>query len=153
MKCSKCEFHFCWHCMKKFGSGTKGGTDGYSQHKCNSAYHPVGDAAKKKEVCTTLGIGKVTSISELQHISLLSLGVRALSMVPSAMRQSRKKRCSGGQITGGMFSFHQISSWFTHILWGGFCFFLQQLDTVVFSLMTDFGFTMYATAFAHCSSS
>eukprot|EP01117_Protostelium_nocturnum_P014663 TRINITY_DN55_c1_g1_i1.p1 TRINITY_DN55_c1_g1~~TRINITY_DN55_c1_g1_i1.p1 ORF type:complete len:705 (-),score=296.29 TRINITY_DN55_c1_g1_i1:201-2315(-) len=35
MTCAKCNFHFCWMCMGKFGSGSMGGTDGYGNHKCN----------------------------------------------------------------------------------------------------------------------
>ena len=61
MTCSSCQFHFCWNvsdrymctmslttsaqCMKKFGSGPKGGSDGYSSHKCNSMYIADKDTA------------------------------------------------------------------------------------------------------------
>lgn len=38
MTCYKCQFHFCWQCMGKFGSGAKGSSDGYSSHKCNGYY-------------------------------------------------------------------------------------------------------------------
>jgi len=38
MQCSQCQFHFCWNCMGKFGSGPLGDTTGYSNHKCNSFY-------------------------------------------------------------------------------------------------------------------
>lgn len=38
MSCSKCGFHFCWQCMSKFGGGAKGGSDGYTTHKCNTFY-------------------------------------------------------------------------------------------------------------------
>eukprot|EP01103_Thecamoeba_quadrilineata_P011390 TRINITY_DN2706_c0_g3_i1.p1 TRINITY_DN2706_c0_g3~~TRINITY_DN2706_c0_g3_i1.p1 ORF type:complete len:645 (+),score=95.44 TRINITY_DN2706_c0_g3_i1:143-2077(+) len=36
--CSKCRYHFCWQCMQKFGSGLKGGNDGYTSHICNGHY-------------------------------------------------------------------------------------------------------------------
>jgi hypothetical protein len=32
--CGSCQFHFCWQCGGKFGSGPKGGSDGYGTHKC-----------------------------------------------------------------------------------------------------------------------
>ncbi len=32
--CGSCQYHFCWQCNGKFGSGPKGGTDGYGTHKC-----------------------------------------------------------------------------------------------------------------------
>lgn len=38
MTCASCSYHFCWHCNGKFGSGPKGGTDGYSSHKCNGLF-------------------------------------------------------------------------------------------------------------------
>lgn len=34
MTCASCQYHFCWQCMGKFGSGPKGGSDGYGSHKC-----------------------------------------------------------------------------------------------------------------------
>ncbi len=34
--CASCEYHFCWQCNGKFGSGPKGGSDGYGSHKCAS---------------------------------------------------------------------------------------------------------------------
>lgn len=33
--CFSCQFHFCWLCSGKFGSGPKGGSDGYGSHKCD----------------------------------------------------------------------------------------------------------------------
>jgi ariadne-1 len=43
MSCVKCSYHFCWHCMGKFGSGPLGSTDGYSTHKCNALFQPDKD--------------------------------------------------------------------------------------------------------------
>ncbi len=43
MTCQKCQYHFCWHCMGKFGSGPKGSADGYSTHKCNGLFQPDKD--------------------------------------------------------------------------------------------------------------
>eukprot|EP01102_Stenamoeba_stenopodia_P016341 TRINITY_DN5702_c0_g1_i2.p1 TRINITY_DN5702_c0_g1~~TRINITY_DN5702_c0_g1_i2.p1 ORF type:complete len:765 (-),score=168.92 TRINITY_DN5702_c0_g1_i2:88-2382(-) len=40
MTCQKCGYHFCWLCMGKFGTGEKGGRDGYSSHKCNTFEKP-----------------------------------------------------------------------------------------------------------------
>jgi len=49
MSCTQCGYHFCWQCMGKFGSGPKGGTDGYSNHRCNKSYTEDEDVLKKKE--------------------------------------------------------------------------------------------------------
>ena len=34
LTCANCEFHFCWVCGEKFGSGPRGGSDGYGTHSC-----------------------------------------------------------------------------------------------------------------------
>jgi ariadne-1 len=49
MKCTLCAYHFCWLCMGKFGSGPKGGPDGYNTHRCNRAYEDEGEVSVKKE--------------------------------------------------------------------------------------------------------
>eukprot|EP01101_Sappina_pedata_P005382 TRINITY_DN243_c0_g1_i1.p1 TRINITY_DN243_c0_g1~~TRINITY_DN243_c0_g1_i1.p1 ORF type:complete len:566 (+),score=116.84 TRINITY_DN243_c0_g1_i1:72-1700(+) len=48
MHCLRCQFHFCWLCMDKFGNGDLGGTDGYSGHKCNKSYEPDCSAKSKQ---------------------------------------------------------------------------------------------------------
>ena len=48
MTCFKCNYHFCWQCMGKFGSGPMGGTDGYSSHKCNGLFQPDTDTLNKQ---------------------------------------------------------------------------------------------------------
>lgn len=49
MKCTYCAYHFCWQCMTKFGSGPKGGPDGYNTHRCNRPYEEDTDTSQKKE--------------------------------------------------------------------------------------------------------
>lgn len=47
MNCIKCNFHFCWHCMRQFGGGKNGGNDGYSSHKCNDTYQTDDESQSK----------------------------------------------------------------------------------------------------------
>ena len=49
MKCMNCSYHFCWQCMAKFGSGVKGGPDGYNTHRCNRPYEEDDSTSQKKE--------------------------------------------------------------------------------------------------------
>eukprot|EP00026_Physarum_polycephalum_P004292 Phypoly_transcript_04310.p1 GENE.Phypoly_transcript_04310~~Phypoly_transcript_04310.p1 ORF type:complete len:610 (+),score=129.03 Phypoly_transcript_04310:76-1830(+) len=49
MECSRCQYHFCWQCMGKFGSGEKGGRDGYGNHKCNGYFQEDADVLQKQE--------------------------------------------------------------------------------------------------------
>eukprot|EP01119_Soliformovum_irregulare_P006511 TRINITY_DN185_c1_g1_i2.p1 TRINITY_DN185_c1_g1~~TRINITY_DN185_c1_g1_i2.p1 ORF type:complete len:317 (-),score=96.41 TRINITY_DN185_c1_g1_i2:44-994(-) len=49
MMCTQCQYHFCWQCMKKFGSGDKGSSDGYSTHKCNGYYQEDSDIKNKQD--------------------------------------------------------------------------------------------------------
>ena len=48
MNCTVCQYHFCWLCLSKFGSGTNGGNDGYSTHKCNGYYEEDTDVVQSK---------------------------------------------------------------------------------------------------------
>jgi len=58
MTCAHCHYHFCWNCMGKFGSGPKGGTDGYGSHKCNGDY--------------TEGAASNDSVAELKRFEFFS---------------------------------------------------------------------------------
>ncbi len=49
MRCTYCSYHFCWQCMAKFGSGPKGGPDGYNTHRCNRPYEDDKDVSLQKE--------------------------------------------------------------------------------------------------------
>eukprot|EP01103_Thecamoeba_quadrilineata_P007897 TRINITY_DN1771_c0_g1_i1.p1 TRINITY_DN1771_c0_g1~~TRINITY_DN1771_c0_g1_i1.p1 ORF type:complete len:679 (+),score=104.89 TRINITY_DN1771_c0_g1_i1:37-2037(+) len=47
MTCTKCQYHFCWQCMGKFGTGSKGGSDGYKIHECNGHYQQDSQVVSK----------------------------------------------------------------------------------------------------------
>eukprot|EP01091_Cochliopodium_minus_P014375 TRINITY_DN4874_c0_g1_i3.p1 TRINITY_DN4874_c0_g1~~TRINITY_DN4874_c0_g1_i3.p1 ORF type:complete len:423 (-),score=119.60 TRINITY_DN4874_c0_g1_i3:42-1310(-) len=49
VKCTLCGYHFCWLCMGKFGSGPKGGQDGYNTHKCNKQFEDDENILQKQE--------------------------------------------------------------------------------------------------------
>eukprot|EP01097_Dermamoeba_algensis_P010144 TRINITY_DN7391_c0_g1_i1.p1 TRINITY_DN7391_c0_g1~~TRINITY_DN7391_c0_g1_i1.p1 ORF type:complete len:271 (-),score=67.83 TRINITY_DN7391_c0_g1_i1:327-1112(-) len=67
MNCSQCAYHFCWLCMGKFGSGPKGGQDGYGSHKCNNHFQDDEEVLMKKEE-----IERFTWYSERYNLHLSS---------------------------------------------------------------------------------
>jgi hypothetical protein len=50
MTCGSCGFHFCYACNEKFGSGPKGGSDGYGSHRCISDRIKELDSLEKASV-------------------------------------------------------------------------------------------------------